>query len=95
MQVLLHDLSIDDWEDYIPKPPDGGWAWIILVASFFNNFILDGITYCFGVFLAEYADYFNASVGATSFASALLCGFNLIIGRCSVNMPFIQSVPLP
>ena len=70
-----------DWEDFIPEPPDGGWGWVIVIASFFNNFILDGIAYCFGVFLMEYAYYFKSSVGVTSLSNALLCGVYLLIGE--------------
>jgi len=66
----------------MPDPPDGGWGWVIMVASFFNNFILDGIAYSFGVFLNEYVQYFNESVGFTSLANSLLCGTYLLIGKC-------------
>ena len=28
-----------------PVPPDGGYGWIIMIASFFNSLIIDGV--CF------------------------------------------------
>ena len=34
-----------------PAPPDGGWGWGIVAASFTCNLILDGIAYSFGVLL--------------------------------------------
>ena len=34
-----------------PAPPDGGWGWVIVAASFTCNLILDGIAYSFGVLL--------------------------------------------
>ncbi|XP_067928354.1 monocarboxylate transporter 14-like [Watersipora subatra] len=77
-----HLDSSDDqnWEDYIPEAPDGGYGWVIMVASFFNNFILDGIAYCFGVFLLEYSQYFGSTLAATSLANSLLCGVYLLVG---------------
>ncbi|XP_067933073.1 monocarboxylate transporter 14-like [Watersipora subatra] len=78
---IPEDLEVEvHWEDYIPEPPDGGWGWVIMIASFFNNFLVDGIAYCFGVFLAEYVEYFNTSVGNVSLSSSLLCGFYLFVG---------------
>ena len=32
-------------------PPDGGWGWVVMIASFTCNLVLDGIGYVFGVFL--------------------------------------------
>ena len=29
----------------LPAPPDGGWGWGIVFASFMNNLIIDGIAY--------------------------------------------------
>ena len=69
------------WEDYIPEPPDGGWGWVIVVASFFGNFLVDGIAYCFGIYLIEYARYFETNVGSASLASSFLCGFYLFVGK--------------
>ena len=73
-------MFVDDWEDYIPEPPDGGWGWVVMIASFVNNFILDGLAYCFGIFLLEYSKSFQASVGSTSLANSLLCGTYLLVG---------------
>lgn len=64
----------------MPEPPDGGWGWVVMCASFVNNFILDGIAYSFGAFLNDYVDYFNESVAAVTLANALLCGVYLLVG---------------
>ena len=29
----------------LPAPPDGGWGWVIVFASFMCNLIIDGIAY--------------------------------------------------
>lgn len=33
-------------------PPDGGWGWVVTVASFAVNFVIIGTTYSFGVLLS-------------------------------------------
>ena len=35
----------------LPLPPDGGWGWVVVAASFFCLCVLDGISYTFGMFL--------------------------------------------
>ncbi|KAJ6645606.1 Monocarboxylate transporter 2, partial [Pseudolycoriella hygida] len=32
-------------------PPDGGYAWVILVAALFSNIVVDGIAFSFGTSL--------------------------------------------
>ena len=34
-------------------PPDGGYGWIVTLASFLCILISDGILYCFGLILSE------------------------------------------
>ncbi|XP_014675383.1 PREDICTED: uncharacterized protein LOC106815438, partial [Priapulus caudatus] len=68
-------------ENLIPTPPDGGWGWIIVAASFMCNLIVDGICYSFGIWLVEFIDYFKEGSGKTSMVGSLCAGFYLIMGR--------------
>lgn len=65
----------------MPEPPDGGWGWVVAMASFFNNFLMDGIGFCFGIFLMEYVEYFQASVASVSLANSLLFGVCQCVGK--------------
>jgi len=58
----------------LPPPPDGGWGWAIVAASFMSNFVLDGIAYSFGVLLAPLADHFGASRASVAWVGSLLAG---------------------
>jgi len=39
-------VSVGDQEE-----PDGGWGWLVVVACFMTNFVIDGVTYSFGMLM--------------------------------------------
>ena len=74
-------VSSDSMTNYIPTPPDGGWGWVVVLASFINHIIVDGITFTFGVFYLEFLDFFKESKGKTALVGSLLAGFYLMAGK--------------
>jgi hypothetical protein len=62
-------------------PPDGGWGWVIVAASFFCNLIVDGIIFAFGMFLSDISKTFNESKAKVSIIGSLLAGFYLMVGK--------------
>ncbi|KAK3609611.1 hypothetical protein CHS0354_038612 [Potamilus streckersoni] len=66
--------------DYLPVPPDGGYGWVIVFASFLCNVIVDGIGYSFGIFLSEFVSYFNETRSKVSLVGSLLCGVYMCVG---------------
>ncbi|KAH9519547.1 hypothetical protein Btru_002989 [Bulinus truncatus] len=69
---------------------DGGYGWVIVTASFFNAFIIDGIGSSFGLLLPHMKEKFHASDFVMSFASSLFMAF-LIMG-CACGLVFLPSV---
>lgn len=63
------------------SPPDHGWSWVVLAASFLNIIITDGICFTFGVFLPEIMNSFQSSKGVTSWAMSLVIGVCLLVGK--------------
>lgn len=61
-------------------PPDGGWGWVIVAASFMCNLVVDGIIFSFGVFLVEIAESLQVSKAQVSLVGALQSGFYLLTG---------------
>ena len=71
----------DDDDAGLPTPPDGGWGWVIVLASFFIHVIADGVAYSFGVFLLEFLDYFGGGRGELGWIGSLMVGVTLGAGE--------------
>ena len=60
---LVSELPVDmDDVDQptVALPPDGGWGWAVVAASFIANLILDGVCYTFGIIMPELLQLFQA-----------------------------------
>ncbi|XP_014280635.1 monocarboxylate transporter 13 isoform X2 [Halyomorpha halys] len=64
-------------------PPDGGWGWVVVFASFMIHIFADGVTYSFGVFHNELVLYFKETEAATSLIASILVGVTLCTGPIS------------
>lgn len=66
--------------DILPVPPDGGYGWVIVLAAFFSNLVVDGVCTCFTEFKSAYSQHFNASDASTALIGSLLIGVYLLVG---------------
>ncbi len=65
----------------IVLPPDGGYGWIIVIASFFANVFVDGIIFTSGAtFLPLWEKEFETTSMAVSWTTSLLSGCYLLAG---------------
>lgn len=71
--------SLCEYHD-IPPPPDGGYGWVIVFASFMCNMIVDGIAYTFGLFLNDFINYYGVTKTKASLVGSLLSGVYLMAG---------------
>lgn len=62
------------------RPPDGGWGWVVVFASFMVNLIADGITFSFGVFYPHFLDYFGKGKGQTAWIAGFFMAMPLLSG---------------
>lgn len=76
----VQDKYEEEVEENVPLPPDGGWGWVVVFASFMCNMILDGIAYTFGVLLTPLASDFQSDKGTVSWVGSLLCGMYMLSG---------------
>ena len=84
-QSLCESAADDDLpfpDDFGPPlPPDGGFGWVVVIASFFCNLIVDGVCYTFGIFYPQLLEHFQASKGETALVGSMLPGMYLIAGK--------------
>ncbi|KFD71499.1 hypothetical protein M514_06367 [Trichuris suis] len=69
-----------------PIPPDGGYGWVIVFASFMANTVVDGIAYSFGIMLPELHSYFKGSVQTVAWVGSVLVGVYSLTGPVASGM---------
>ncbi|CAB3398406.1 unnamed protein product [Caenorhabditis bovis] len=76
------DLNENQLRDLgVAIPPDGGYGWVIVAASFLLNAIFDGVIYTQGkVFAPAWKESFNVSDSVSSGVFSLLIGFYYVSG---------------
>lgn len=67
-------------------PPDGGWGWVVVAASFVCNFLVDGIIFSGGLISDNIKDEFKVTEGQVALVNSLLAGFYLLAG------PFVSAL---
>ncbi|CAD6185095.1 unnamed protein product [Caenorhabditis auriculariae] len=67
-------------EQLWPVAPDGGYGWIIVLAAFFSNLIVDGVCTSFAEFKKSYSEHFHSSDAATALIGSILIGVYLLVG---------------
>uniref|UniRef100_A0A5K3ESL7 MFS domain-containing protein n=1 Tax=Mesocestoides corti TaxID=53468 RepID=A0A5K3ESL7_MESCO len=74
------ELEINLEEIEPPVPPDGGWAWMVLLGSVVCMFCVDGLSFSFGILLSDLQSSFECTMTKISLAGSLIVGFTLISG---------------
>ncbi|KAL3982668.1 Major Facilitator Superfamily protein [Acanthocheilonema viteae] len=63
-----------------PVAPDGGYGWVIVLASFLIHFICDGISFSFGIMFSEIQEYFNVSKTMSGIVGSIFLSMPLLSG---------------
>ena len=64
-----------------PVVPDGGYGWVIVMASFIVIFLLMGFGYSLGVYLVQFVEEFQASRASISWIMAFHNGIAYLLGK--------------
>ncbi|KAM9316440.1 monocarboxylate transporter 14 [Gastrophryne carolinensis] len=59
---------------------DRGWAWMVVLSSFFVHLLVMGSQMALGILNMEWLEEFNQSRGLTAWVSSLTMGITLIVG---------------
>ena len=62
------------------RPPDGGWGWVVVFASFFISVVADGVAFSFGTIYVELIKHFGASKSRTAWVGSLFFSMPLLAG---------------
>lgn len=84
-QVLPVHLHSSD-KMVFRKPPDGGWGWVIVVVSFFTQFLCYGSPLAVGVLYLEWLDAFGEGKGKTAWVGSLANGIGLLASKCRCSI---------
>ncbi|XP_034937463.1 monocarboxylate transporter 9-like [Chelonus insularis] len=63
-----------------PKIPDGGWGWMVVLASLIISMIADGVSFSFGLLYIEFLEEFRASKSKTAWIGSLFMAVPLLSG---------------
>ncbi|XP_039953110.1 monocarboxylate transporter 9-like isoform X1 [Bactrocera tryoni] len=69
-----------------PAVPDGGYGWIIVIASLIVSLIADGLGFSFGLINSELLNYFGESASKTAWISSLFFSVPLLMGPIWSNL---------
>lgn len=63
-----------------PKVPDGGWGWVVVLASLVISMVADGVSFSFGLLYIEFLHEFGASKSKTAWIGSLFMAVPLLSG---------------
>ena len=67
------------------EAPDGGWGWMVVLAVFVGNLLIDGVVGCFGLLYPEILKEFSASPSVTSMAGSMSVGIYLFSSKYKIK----------
>ena len=68
------------------SPPDGGYGWMIVVASFIGNFVTDGVQFSFGILLVDLTTHFRSDFATVAMAGGTLTLSFLTFGIIATSL---------
>ena len=78
----------EDFE-YVIVPPDGGWGWFIVAASFMGLFFSDGIVYSFGLIQRELELVFHERSEKVAWIFSIQTGVSLLSGKADQQLLYL------
>ncbi|XP_077989825.1 monocarboxylate transporter 12-like [Glandiceps talaboti] len=71
---------MSDISEYSANPPDGGWGWFVVLATFIVTAFGPGSYYAFGVLYVAFLDAFGESKAATSLVTSMSAFIFVMMG---------------
>ncbi|EFO97879.1 hypothetical protein CRE_16023 [Caenorhabditis remanei] len=96
-ELSIAVTAAEDFEEKVEEvgkvpPPDGGYGWVIVVASFLVNMCVDGVIYTFpATLIPHWTKMFGAETSASNTVS-LLTGFYYLSGPLASSLVAVFDV---
>lgn len=84
--TTLPESEDDDTDDKEPIAPDGGYGWVVMIASFFASVIVDGVCFAFGIFYLEFLETFQEDRSKTAWIGSVLNGMYMVTGKLCITI---------
>lgn len=90
---LQSNDALEEYVEYIVEPTDGGWGWVIVCASLFVNFVIDGFMCSFGKLMTSISEGIDTPPGEVSTIAAVQLGENHFIfsSICYCDQKYLSS----
>ncbi|GFO33668.1 monocarboxylate transporter 14 [Plakobranchus ocellatus] len=69
-----------------PTPPDGGWAWMVMLSAFLCMMVVDGMCFSFAALRVPFIDEFDTTHSKASWIGSSMAGCYLLAG------PFVATM---
>ena len=86
-EILETDIKVDK---VVYRLPDGGYGWVVVIASFLTHLIIDGLIYSYGVFLRDFQVEFEIGTGLVAGLGSLMSGTCLLTGLCLLCIAYLN-----
>ena len=63
------------------QPPDGGFGWVVMVASFLNILLMASSVLTYAILFVEFIDVFNANYTQLAMLGNLQLGFSFMFSE--------------
>eukprot|EP00092_Neocalanus_flemingeri_P021648 GFUD01023481.1.p1 GENE.GFUD01023481.1~~GFUD01023481.1.p1 ORF type:complete len:462 (+),score=95.14 GFUD01023481.1:81-1388(+) len=83
-----HEAGESDEKEEEGVQEEGWWGWMVVLASFLCNMVIDGMGYSFGVLLEPMKEEFKTGAGSVSFVGSILAGVIMLtapIAAAAIN----------
>lgn len=73
LTTISSHSSMGSSSTFKKKIPDGGYGWVVVMASLMVSLIADGVSFSFGLLYTQLLDYFDEGTTKTAWVSDFKC----------------------
>ena len=87
--MTLEQSLLDDLTSRVPLPLDGGYSWVVMIASSLLNLLVDGVSFTMGLFNPDFIMTFKSSKAKTAMVASVCMGICMCFGEETPHSCFV------